>query len=385
MKKTAAIIMSLFIAVCAIPSKGLAADMKKTNDYNNLGGTINMINTEDKAEDTTNDNEGVQVSEDIQAIATINVDANYTGDDGAAVEGIKTFSTVGAAINSVPADNKTLVNIYIKSGIYKEKLVIDRPFIKLIGDSAEDTKITFDDASGTPRRDDNSKTYGTTGSASVTIKADDFEAQNITFENSFDEVASTYKDKQAVAVKSEGDRMVFRNCRFIGNQDTLYPNKGTQYYENCYIEGDVDFIFGGAQAVFEKCDIFSYNRNTPPNNGYVTAASTLISNKYGYLFENCRLLSDAAKGSVQLGRPWPAGGNKDCIGAVVYKNCYMGEHISETGWVDMSGLKASDARLYEYGSTGPGAIESPTRRVLSDAEAEEYTLEKVLNGWNPNN
>lgn len=385
MKKAVSIIMSVFIATCAIPSTGFAANLTKMNYNNSLGGNVYM-NGEDRADGSIIPSVTEQIgSEDTKTTDTINVDCNYTGTDGDVVDGVKTYSTVAAAIDSVPKENASQVSIYIKSGTYKEKLVIDRPFIKLIGEAAENTKITFDDASGTPKRDDSSKTYGTTGSASATIKTDDFSAENITFENSFDEVTSTFKDKQAVAVKSEGDRMLFRNCRFIGNQDTLYPNKGTQYFDKCYIEGDVDFIFGGAQAVFNQCDIFSYNRNTPPNNGYVTAASTLISNEYGYLLENCRLLSDAAPGSVKLGRPWPAGGNKDCIGCVVYKNCYMDAHISEKGWDDMSGLKASDARLYEYGSTGPGAIQSSTRRVLTDSEVEKYTVEKVLNGWNPNN
>jgi pectin methylesterase-like acyl-CoA thioesterase len=170
--------------------------------------------------------------------------------------------------------------------------------------------------------------------------------------------------------------------RFIGNQDTLYTYAGSQYFYSCYMEGDVDFIFGGAAAVIEDCVIVSLDRHSD-NNGYVTAASTMMTDPYGYLFLNSRFESDAAPGTVWLGRPWHPGGNPDAIGSVVIRNCYLGAHIRAEGWTDMSGFKASDARYFEYKNEGPGAIASDSRRQLTDEQAEPFTIENVLGGWNP--
>lgn len=292
-------------------------------------------------------------------------------------------TTIQEAVNLVPVDNKNEVIIYIKKGTYKEKLVINRPKISFFGEGVNDTIITYDACNKTPLPFDKGRTYGTTGSASVTVMADDFKAENITFENSFDPIASDVNGgRQAVALKTEGDRMLFKNCRFLGRQDTLYANKGRQYYINCYIEGDVDFIFGAAQAVFEKCDIYSVDMNSETDNGYITAASTNIYQRYGFLFLECNLLSDVkAKGTVALGRPWHPGGDKAAIGCVVFKNCYMGEHISLKGWEDMSGFSAAEARFYEYESQGPGAIKSETRPELSESAADNFTREKILGDW----
>lgn len=139
------------------------------------------------------------------------------------------------------------------------------------------------------------------------IYADHFRAENLTFENSFDRTKTDTAGTQAVAVYSKGSRISFKHARFLGRQDTLFVNDGEQYFDNCYIEGDVDFIFGGARAVFDQCRIHSVDRGSATNNGYITAASTHITKRFGFFIVNCTLTSDAADGTVYLGRPWHPG------------------------------------------------------------------------------
>jgi len=290
------------------------------------------------------------------------------------------YQTVQEAIDAVPTNNTDPVEIFIKNGVYKEvvKVPANKPFITLVGESAEDTILTYDNYAKKERREGG--TYGTSGSASVYLYANDFTAKNMTMENSFDE-SLVEGGSQAVAVYTRGERMKFHNVRFIGNQDTLYVNDGTQYFSQCYIEGDVDFIFGGARAVFEECEIVSVDRGSKTNNGYITAASTDINEPFGFLFINSRLISDAADGTVYLGRPWHPGGDPNAIASVVFKNCELGAHIHQEGWTDMSGFSAKDARFFEYQNEGPGA--NLSRPQLTDEEAKLYTVENVLNGWNP--
>ncbi|MGM7722723.1 pectate lyase [Metabacillus sp. Hm71] len=290
------------------------------------------------------------------------------------------YKTVQAAVDAVPANNPQPVEIFVKNGVYKEviKVPADKPFISLVGESAKKTILTYDNYAKKQRPEGG--TYGTSGSASVFIYANDFTAKNLTMENSFDE-SLVEGGSQAVAVYARGERLAFHNVRFIGNQDTLLAHSGTQYYHQCYIEGDVDFIFGGARAVFEDCEIVSVDRGSSTNNGYITAASTNISEPYGFLFLNSRLKSEAADGTVYLGRPWHPGGDPNAIASVVFKNCELGAHIHEEGWTDMSGFSAKDARFYEYQNTGPGV--NLDRPQLTDEEAKEYTVENVLKGWNP--
>ncbi|MCZ8519799.1 MULTISPECIES: pectinesterase family protein [Paenibacillus] len=311
------------------------------------------------------------------------IDTAYRGAEGAEVKGVKHYRSLQAAIRDVPADQASPYVIYLKAGIYKEVITVDKPFVTLVGENAKRTIVTYDNASGTPKPD-GSGTLGTTGSATVTVKGEDFTAVNVTFENSFDEANSAFENKQAVAIKTQADRAIFKDCRFIGNQDTLYPNLGRQYFADSYIEGDVDFIFGAATAVFENSRIHSLDRGSDSNNGYVTAASTLNTNPYGYLFINCRLTSDPGmKGTVSLGRPWQPGGNTSAVASVVFKNTHMGSHITGTGWVDMGASQAANARFFEYGSRGPGAIASPTRPQLTKEQADLHTPEAYFGDWEP--
>ncbi|PRX28273.1 PelA/Pel-15E family pectate lyase [Orenia metallireducens] len=309
-----------------------------------------------------------------EAIAKIVVAKDNSGD----------YKTVQAAIDAVPENNIYPVEIFIKDGIYKEVVNIpsSKPFIRMIGESKEGTVLTYDNYN--KKKKPAGGTYGTTGSASAFLYADNFVAKNLTFENSFDEASVAGGGTQAVAVKTQGDKMYFENVRFIGNQDTLYTSGGRQYFNNCYIEGDVDFIFGDAQAVFDNCQIYSLDRGSSSNNGYVTAASTSIKEPYGYLFINSTLLSNAPDGTVYLGRPWHPGGDKYAIASVVFRDSYLGAHIKARPWTDMSGFKAENARFYEYNNSGPGAVVNSSRNQLTAKEAQKYTIENVLAGWNPN-
>ncbi|HEX3048517.1 MAG TPA: pectinesterase family protein [Bacillota bacterium] len=235
----------------------------------------------------------------------------------------------------------------------------------------------------------------------------DFTAENLTFENS---AGSGKVVGQAVAAYVDADRASFKNCRFIGCQDTLFtgplpknptplglnllhPTLGSgpeeyqgtvrQFYEDCYIQGDIDFIFGSATAVFRRCEIFSNDRGEPVN-GYITAGSTSPRQKFGYVFLECRLTSDAAPQSVYLGRPW-----RD-YSKVAFINCQMGSHIHPEGWHNWDKPEREETVTYEeYKSHGPGAGEA--RRVkwakrLAEEEAKMYTVENILkgeDGWKP--
>ncbi|MFA9559566.1 pectate lyase [Evansella sp. AB-rgal1] len=300
-----------------------------------------------------------------------------------AQDGSGDYETVQAAIDAVPENNTKPVTIHIKNGTYYEVVTVpaNKPFITMIGESETDTVITYDNYAG--KDNGVGGTIGTSGSASVFLRANDFRAENITFENSFDESLDV-NGKQAVAVYASGDRMYFKNVKFIGNQDTLYTHSGSQYFYQVYVEGDVDFIFGGARAVFEDSIIHSLDRGSSTNNGYITAASTLLSEEFGMLILNSKLTSDAPAGTVYLGRPWPAGGNPEARGSVVFMHSELGEHIHVSGWTSMSGLDPADARLFEYENYGPGAVVNDARRQLTDEEAAQWTVANVLKGWNPN-
>ncbi len=298
-----------------------------------------------------------------------------------AKDGSGNFTTVQAAINSVPSNSQTRTTIYIKNGIYKEKINISSSKINvsLIGQSKADTILTYNDAAST--KTSSGGTLGTTGSASVTIAGAGFQAENITFENSYDEAA--YGSSQAVAVLAKADKMIFKGCSFKGNQDTLYANGDgcRQYYYNCYIEGDVDFIFGSATAVFDSCEIFSLNRS----GGCVTAPSTKATQK-GYLIYKCKLTSSSSPKSIYMGRPWiPSSDTTQTTPKVLYRECELGSHIADAGWTVMSGNNPANFEMWEYQNYGAGA--NTSRKQLPSSSAPEYTMEKFLagsDGWNPN-
>lgn len=315
------------------------------------------------------------------------------------------FPSLQAAVESIPLNNTQRIVIHIKNGTYKEKVKINRPFISLIGENAVTTVLTFDDHA--KRLLPNGEPMNTFNSYSVYIGGHDFTAENITFENS---AGSGKIVGQALAAYIDADRAVFRNCRFLGHQDTIFtgplpknptpkglnlihPTLGLgedeyrepvrQYFENCYIRGDIDFIFGSATAVFNHCEIFSNDRSDAVN-GYITAGSTGTWQEYGYVFLDCKLTGNAGPRSVYLGRPWRGHAK------TAFVNCWMGEHIIPAGWHNWDQPDRERTTDYvEYGSKGPGANDAARvkwARILTVKEAEKFTVESILSGhdsWRP--
>lgn len=281
------------------------------------------------------------------------------------------FKTVQEAIHAVPDFRNKVTIIFIKKGTYKEKLVLaaSKKNVRLIGESLNETILTYDDFA--QKKNVFGEEKGTSGSSSFYIYGEGFSAESITFENSSGPVG------QAVAVWAGGDKSTFVNCRFLGFQDTLYTYGGNnrQFYKDCYIEGTVDFIFGASTAWFENCTIFCKKQ------GYITAASTADSTKFGYVFNNCKITGDAPANSFYLGRPWRP------FAKVAFLNCELPEFIRPEGWHNW-GKESNEQTAYyaEYQSKGKGA--NPKSRVkwsheLSKEKYKSYIMENVFHGWNP--
>lgn len=313
------------------------------------------------------------------------------------------FRTITDAIQSIPQDNKETIKVVIKTGRYEEKLIIDRPYLILVGEGDGESIITYGDYAA--KQMENGETYGTFRSYTVLVDTHDFTARNLVFENSAGPVG------QALALYADGDRLFFDHCWFHGFQDTIFtgplPPKekliggfkgpkelservnGRQYYYDCYISGNTDFIFGSATAYFEQCEIISRRP------GYVTAASTPEGQEYGYVFVDCHLKDHnefnieevCPEKSVYLGRPW-----RD-YAKTVFINCKMDEHIKSEGWHDWGKPEAHSTIFYaEHQSlNADGKRVNTKERVefshqLTGDEVMEYTKEKVLggkDGWKP--
>lgn len=266
-----------------------------------------------------------------------------------------------AVDHAPPAAAGQRIIIEIKPGVYRERVTVpqDRPLVTFLGSDSARTVITYDMSA--------KAAGGTFFSATVNVQGAGFRAENITFENTFG-VGS-----QAVALQIHSDRAVFRNCRFVGWQDTLYAAQGRQYYENCLIEGHVDFIFGNAAAVFEGCEIRSRGA------GYITAHSRLTEEgPTGYVFLKCRLTGEDTGTGVYLGRPWRP------YARVVFVECFMGSHIRAEGWENWRNAESEKTAWYaEVGSIGPGAMSSGRVswvRRLRTSEAGQFRPEVFLQG-----
>jgi pectin methylesterase-like acyl-CoA thioesterase len=300
-------------------------------------------------------------------------DAGSTGPDAlcpgatqvitVAANGSGNFTTIQAAVNAISSSNTRLVQISVKAGTYNEHVDIAKPHVCLTGETAESTIISA--TAGT-----NIVTGGT-----VIVTGADFSAANITFQNSAADGSG-----QAVALMAKGSRQQFINCRFVSYQDTLYVNTGTQYFKNCYIQGDTDYIFGDATAVFEACTMNNISEGTA-----VTAPRTPQNTTYGFVFIGGSLTANPITSTVRanhvyLGRPWGP------YAAAAFIDVNMGAHIAADGWTTMSGNDLSNTRFLEYGSTGAGA--NPTNatrstRQLTAAQAANYTVANVLSPWVP--
>lgn len=287
-------------------------------------------------------------------------------------DGSGNYKTVQEALHAVPLRNAKNIIIYIKNGIYKEKLHLDslQNNVTLTGEDKFNTILTYNDHTGkvSPGGD----TINTRTSATFVVKANDFVAENITFQND-----AGFTAGQAVGLEMDADRAVIKNCRIVGNQDILFTNsdKSRQYYRHCYIEGTTDFIFGSSTVWFEQCHIHSKKAS------HITAASTPKEHAYGYIFNDCILTGDSAISGASLGRPWRPDAN------VIYLHCYIDKHIRPEGWSAWNNTDSyKHARYAEYESYGPGGSKAGRiswSRQLTETEAGNITMNKVFGDWKP--
>ena len=285
-------------------------------------------------------------------------------------DGTGDYRTLTGAMEGIRAFMDYKVTVLIKNGVYKEKVIIPSWLenVDFIGENAEKTVITYDDHA-------NINKMGTFRTYTVKVEGNAITFKNLTIENNAARLG------QAVALHTEGDRLVFINCRFLGNQDTIYTGtKGARLcFLNCYIEGTTDFIFGPSTALFEGCTVHS------KANSYVTAASTPEDIAVGYVFKNCKLTAEPEVDKVYLGRPWRP------YAATVFLNCELGKHICPAGWDNWRNPEnEKTARYAEYGSTGEGAVNANRvnwAKQLTKKEVAKYDdtsyLFNICNTWIP--
>ena len=284
-------------------------------------------------------------------------------------DGTGNFRTLQEAIESARAFMDYTVTIYVKNGVYKEKVIVPSwvENIDIIGEDRDKTIITYDDHA-------NINKMGTFRTYTVKVEGSDITFKNLTIENNAAQLG------QAVALHTEGDRLKFINCRILGNQDTIYTGaKFTRlYFKGCYIDGTTDFIFGPSTALFEDCIIHS------KRNSYVTAASTPKEAKYGYVFKHCKLTAEPGVDKVYLGRPWRP------YAYTLFIECELGKHIVSAGWHNWGKQSNEEtARYMEYKNTGEGANASERvawSKQLTKKEAEAVTVDAIFrtqSNWNP--
>lgn len=324
----------------------------------------------------------------LNGLTAVNLGENADYDLIVGQDGSGHFRTVQAAIDAAPTNLTKPFLIYIKSGKYREKLRIpaNKPFIQLIGERVANTVLYYDDYAA--KTLPGGGTLGTHNSASFSISATDFSAFNITFANSYG------NGSQAVAVLINNDRAVFKNCRFLGNQDTLYPKgpgRPRHYFKDCYIDGNVDFIFGSSVALFENCVVYAKSR-PKTSSSYITAPNTPAGRDYGYVFQACYLPQNTGLTTYFLSRPWqntsthtPRAHNKN-----VFLNTVMSTSIKPEGWSVWN--ESTDTVLIYYGEYNShywdGTAVDVSRRVpwsqqLTEAEAATYTRENLFGDWDP--
>ncbi|RPE44903.1 pectinesterase [Streptomyces sp. Ag109_O5-1] len=305
------------------------------------------------------------------------------------------FTTVQAAVTAATGSGWTLV---LAPGVYRETVAVDttRTGATWIGasENPRDVVIVYDNAAGTPKP--GGGTYGTTGSATVTVQGDGFTARWITFAN--DWLRADHPDisgTQAVAVKVQGDRSAFHHCRLLGHQDTLYADSmalgvfARQYFAHCYAEGDVDFVFGRARAVYEHCHFRTLNRTdlAAAPYGFVFAPSTAGANPYGYLVSRSRVSSEAPDACYKLARPWVPSSDTTARPSLVVRDSWLGSGIDAVApYTDMSAsFPWQNQRFAEYRDLGPGAeiTVAGNRPQLTDEQAGSATRETYLGDWTP--
>lgn len=291
-------------------------------------------------------------------------------------DGTAEFRNIDDAIEVCRAFMEYHKVIFVKKGIYKEKLIVPSWLtnIEICGEDRDNTIITYDDHAnvfipGTDRKMGTFRTY------TVRVDGNDITFRNITIENNAARLG------QAVALHTQGDRLTFVNCRILGNQDTVYTGgiNTRLYFKDCHIEGTTDFIFGPSTAWFENCTILSRT------DSYITAASTPQDVEYGYVFNRCKIVAAEGVSKVYLGRPWRP------YAHTLFMNCQLGKHILPVGWHNWSNTQnETTARYCEYDNHGEGAAtkeRAAWTRQLTKKEAAKVTLENVFRqngGWIPN-
>ena len=284
-------------------------------------------------------------------------------------DGTGDFRNIQDAFDQIRAFRPDPTVVFIKKGVYKEKLVLHSWLqdITLIGEDCDHTVITWDDHA-------NINKMGTFRTYTLRIQGNRITFENLTIENNAAQMG------QAVAVHAEGDKLIFRNCRILGNQDTIYAGSSgsRQYFVDCYIEGTTDFIFGPSTCWFENCIIHC------KRNSYITAASTPEEQEYGYIFNHCKITLADGIDRVYLGRPWRP------YGMTLFMNCEMPQGITPEGWHNWSRAdNEKTARYMEYNNSGQGANISKRvtwAKILTKQQAEKYTLANVMkgcDGWLP--
>jgi pectinesterase len=278
-------------------------------------------------------------------------------------DGSGEYRYIQDAIDAMRVYPLARITLYIKNGVYNEKIELPatNTDVTFIGESVDKTIITFNDFSGRGK-------HTTFTSFTAKVSGNRFTAENITFANSAGPVG------QAVALYVDADKAVFKNCRFLGNQDTIFAagEGARQYFVDCYIEGTTDFIFGPSTAVFQGCTIRA------KSNSYITAASTTPGKKFGYVFLDCKVTADSSVTKLHLGRPWRAAAKTAFI------RCSLPRQIAPEGWNNWGNSANETTVVYvEYKNTGEGAVaknRANWAKQLSDKEAKEYTPENIFSG-----
>jgi len=326
----------------------------------------------------------------------------------------KVFSTIQSALDAAPTSGKPY-RINVAPGDYYEKIIIAKPNIQLIGADKNTTRIYYNAYAGQQSTDPGAtqgQIWGTAGSATLIIRAANVHLQQLTVENTFDflsndaltsDDAKRIANTQAVALflDTGSDRVLVRDTRLLGYQDTLFVNAGRSWFDNSFVAGNVDFIFGKGNALFTDSEIHTLGRGKPSDpHGYLVAPSTQLANEFGLTFIDCKLTraETVPDNSVPLGRPWHPTtqfsdgryADPNAIGKAVFINTWMDSHITFDGWYSMNGTAKDgtkipflpeDSRFFEFKSSGSGAVINHKRRQLSNEEAKNYTREKILGDW----
>ena len=289
----------------------------------------------------------------------------YKYDFTVAKDGSGDFKYIQDAIDAMRVYPLRRITLYIKNGIYNEKIVLpsDNTDVSFIGESVDKTIISFNDYSGRGK-------LTTFTSYTAKISGNRFIAENITFMNSAGPVG------QALALYVDADKAVFKNCRFVGNQDTIYAagENARQYFVDCYIEGTTDFIFGPSTAVFQNCTIKA------KTNSFITAANTPQGKKFGFVFLDCKIIVDTSVTKLFLGRPWRS------YSRTVFIRCQLPKQIAPDGWNNWGNPENEKTTFYaEYKNTGEGA-DTKSRvawsKQLSEKDVKEFTPENIFSNNN---